>query len=115
MTMAADSLDLMSELQIGMNSLQNESPELAAAFVQMDQAAYVEGELERKYKELIGLGIAVAMRCEYCINIHVKNALEEGANREEILEAAAVAVAFGGSPAMAYAATTLLKALEAFE
>jgi pyruvate dehydrogenase E2 component (dihydrolipoamide acetyltransferase) len=113
--MSADSNELVSELQAGIGKLQGESPELAAAFVQMDQAAYVEGELERKYKELIGIGIAVAVRCEYCINIHVKNALEEGASREQILEAAAVAVAFGGSPAMAYVATTVLNALEAFE
>lgn len=113
--MSGDSVELVSGLQAGISKVQSESPELVAAFVQMDQAAYVEGELERKYKELIGIGIAVAVRCEYCINIHVKNALEEGASRDEILEAAAVAVAFGGSPAMAYVATTVLKALEAFE
>ena len=113
--MSGDSVELVSELQAGISTVQSESPELVAAFVQMDQAAYVEGELERKYKELIGIGIAVAVRCEYCINIHVKNALAEGASRDEILEAAAVAVAFGGSPAMAYVATTVLKALEAFE
>lgn len=113
--MAEDSMELLSELQEGMNQLQGDSPELMAAFVQMDQAAYVEGELERKYKELIGVGIALAMRCEYCMNLHVKNALAEGANRDEILEAAAVAVAFGGSPAMAYLSTTIMKALDAFE
>jgi len=81
----------------------------------MDNAAYIEGELARKYKELIGLGIAVALRCEYCINIHVKQAFQEGASREEILEAAAVGVAFGGSPSMAQVATQVLKALESFE
>jgi pyruvate dehydrogenase E2 component (dihydrolipoamide acetyltransferase) len=113
--MAEDNMELLSELQEGMNQLQGDSPELMAAFVQMDQAAYVEGELERKYKELIGVGIALAMRCEYCMNLHVKNALAEGANRDEILEAAAVAVAFGGSPAMAYLSTTIMKALDAFE
>jgi pyruvate dehydrogenase E2 component (dihydrolipoamide acetyltransferase) len=113
--MAKDPNELMAELGEGMTQIADECPELAAAFVQMDQAAYVEGELERKYKELIGLGIALAVRCEYCINIHVKQALEEGATREEILEAAAVAVAFGGSPSMAYVATAVTKALEAFE
>jgi pyruvate dehydrogenase E2 component (dihydrolipoamide acetyltransferase) len=113
--MAADSLELMDELQEGMGKLQEECPELMAAFVQTDQAAYVEGELERKYKELIGLGIALTVRCEYCINLHIKNALAEGASREEILEAASVAVAFGGSPAMAYMATSVMKALDAFE
>jgi AhpD family alkylhydroperoxidase len=113
--MAKDPLEVMAELEKGMNKIEEECPELSAAFVHMDNAAYIEGELERKYKELIGLGIAVALRCEYCINIHVKQALHEGASREEILEAAAVGVAFGGSPAMAQVSTNVLKALESFE
>lgn len=112
--MAIDSNELMAELGEGMVALGEESPELMDAFVQMDNAAYIEGELERKYKELIGLGIAVAVRCKYCMNIHVKQALNEGANREEILEAAAVGVAFGGSPSMSEVATTVMQALEAF-
>jgi pyruvate dehydrogenase E2 component (dihydrolipoamide acetyltransferase) len=113
--MAKDPNELLSEMFSGMKAVGEVVPELNAAFVQMDQAAYVEGELERKYKELIGLAIAVYSRCEYCITLHTKNALNEGANREEILEAASVAIAFGGSPSMAYTSTTLMAALEEFE
>jgi pyruvate dehydrogenase E2 component (dihydrolipoamide acetyltransferase) len=113
--MAKDPNEVLSELFSGMAALGEEAPELNAAFVQMDQAAYVEGELERKYKELIGMAIALFTRCEYCMNLHVKQALSEGASREEILEAAAVAVAFGGSPSMAYLSTTIMNALDAFE
>lgn len=113
--MPQDPDKLMEELTDGMAEIRGECPELVAAFIQMDHAAYTDGELDRKYKELIGLGIALALRCEYCINIHVKQALEAGANREEILEAAAVSVAFGGSPTMAYVSTRIIKALDAFE
>lgn len=107
--------ELLAELGERMVQLEDEAPELSAAFVRMDQAAYVDGELERKYKELIGLGIAIYAKCEYCINIHIKQALDEGATRDEILEAAAVAVAFGGSPAMAHVAMVVLKALDELE
>lgn len=110
-----EAMQLLTDLAVGMGQLEDEAPELAAAFVQMDNAAYVEGELERKHKELIGIGIAVATRCPYCISIHVKQSFDEGASREEILEAAAVGVAFGGSPAMAYVASVLMPALEEFE
>ncbi len=113
--MVKDPEELMADLGKGMVTIGDEAPELGAAFVRMDQAAYVEGELERKYKELIGLGIALYARCEYCMTLHVKQALNEGATREEILEACSVAVAFGGSPAMAYLSTTVLKALDTFE
>jgi AhpD family alkylhydroperoxidase len=113
--MAKDPTELLEEMQGGLAKLQDECPELMGAFVNMDQAAYVEAELERKYKELIGLAISLYARCEYCMSLHIKQALSEGATREEILEAASVAVAFGGSPSMAYLSTTVMKALEAFE
>jgi AhpD family alkylhydroperoxidase len=113
--MEFDAEQLLNDLVTGMSVVGEEAPELAAAFVQMDNAAYVEGELERKTKELIGIGIAVATRCQYCICIHLKQGLDEGATREEILEAAAVGVAFGGSPAMAYVASTLIPALDQLE
>ena len=113
--MEFDAEQLLNDLVTGMSVVGEEAPELAAAFVQMDNAAYVEGELERKTKELIGIGIAVATRCKFCICIHLKQGLDEGATREEILEAAAVGVAFGGSPAMAYVASTLIPALDQLE
>lgn len=113
--MAKDPNEVLSELFAGMGKIAEEQPELNAAFVQMDQAAYVEGELERKYKELIGLAIGLFTRCEYCMTLHTKNALNEGASRDEILEACAVAVAFGGSPSMAYMVTTVMNALDEFE
>jgi pyruvate dehydrogenase E2 component (dihydrolipoamide acetyltransferase) len=113
--MIRDPNELLDDLNGGFGKLGEDCPELMGAFVKMDQAAYVEGELERKYKELIGLAVALYARCEYCMTLHVKQALSEGATREEILEAASVAVAFGGSPAMAYLATTVMSALEEFE
>jgi AhpD family alkylhydroperoxidase len=113
--MAKDPNELLNDLNNGFGKLGEESPELMGAFVKMDQAAYVEGELERKYKELIGLAIGLYSRCEYCMTLHVKQALAEGATREEVLEAASVAVAFGGSPSMAYLATTVMSAIEEFE
>ena len=113
--MERDSKELLAELGERMVQLEEEAPELSAAFVHMDQAAYVDGELERKYKELIGLGIAIYAKCEYCMNIHIKQALDQGATRDEILEAAAVGVAFGGSPAMAHVAMVVMKALDELE
>ena len=113
--MAKDPNELLEDMNNGFGTLNEECPELMGAFVRMDQAAYVEGELERKHKELIGLAIALYARCEYCMAIHVKQAIAEGATREEILEACSVAVAFGGSPSMAYLSTSVMKALEEFE
>jgi alkylhydroperoxidase/carboxymuconolactone decarboxylase family protein YurZ len=48
-----------------------------------------------------------------CIVVHVKNAVNAGANKQEILEAAWVAVMMGGGPALSYI-QCVLKALEDF-
>ena len=55
------------------------------------------GELPRKYKELIGLGISLCEKCYPCIEYHVSAATEQGATRQEILEATAVALGMGGA------------------
>jgi len=71
--------------------------------------------LDVKIKELISVAIGVFSRCEYCIAFHVYKALEEGATRDEIMEAAMVAVAFGGGPTMAYSTTLVRDSIDEFE
>jgi alkylhydroperoxidase AhpD family core domain len=41
-------------------------------------------------------------QCDWCIAIHVANAVKTGASREEILEAAWLAVLMGGGPKLLY-------------
>ena len=42
------------------------------------------------------------VRCKYCVEIHVEKTLKVGAAKEEIFEAATVAILMGGVPAMTY-------------
>ncbi len=83
------------------------------AFMNFFKEAAKPGALSAKEKALIAVAIAVSERCSYCIAIHTKNALDAGATREEILEAAKVAGLMGGGPALAYI-TLVLEALDAF-
>jgi pyruvate dehydrogenase E2 component (dihydrolipoamide acetyltransferase) len=105
----------VGELSRGLEAVGKESPKLMAAWNRVDGAAYTEGELSRKHKELMAVAISVATRCSYCIGYHVQHCFEAGATREEIVEAANVGVAFGGSPALAYMGAVLMPALEEFE
>jgi AhpD family alkylhydroperoxidase len=57
-----------------------------------------------KQKQLIALGIAVAVHCEPCIESHVEKCLKAGAAGPEIMEAAGVGVLMGGGPAYMYSA-----------
>lgn len=73
-----------------------------------------EGTLDTKTKELIAVGTSITARCKYCIAIHVEKALKAGATKDEIMEAATVAILMGGGPAMTYV-VEVKKALEEFE
>jgi len=79
------------------------APEIGKAFGQMFQALMKDGALTVKQKELIALGIGVAVRCKSYIYLHVEKALQAGATPAEIMEAAGVAVMMGGGPVSTYA------------
>jgi len=69
------------------------------AFVQMEQAAYSDGALKKKVKELIAVGISVRLNCESCMQWHIEQAAVSGATYDEILEALEVGIEMGGGPA----------------
>jgi len=65
-------------------------------------AARKDGALAGKYKSLIGLAIGLSKRCAPCIAYHTKAAISLGATKDEVLEAAFVAVLMEGGPAQAH-------------
>lgn len=68
-------------------------------FLEMEQAAFSDGALPKKHKELIALGISVVKNCESCMQWHIEQAASAGATFEEILEAIEVGIEMGGGPA----------------
>ena len=42
--------------------------------------------LSRKMKELVAIGVSMAVNCPNCLDGHIKKALKDGATREEISE-----------------------------
>jgi len=65
-------------------------------FLAMESAAYSDGALAKKYKELIAVGISVVKDCESCMQWHIEQAAVSGASYEEIFEAIEVAIEMGG-------------------
>jgi AhpD family alkylhydroperoxidase len=93
--------------------LGREIPDTMASFRQLHKNATRDKTLDTKTKELIALGIAVAVRCDGCIAYHVHDALKAGAERDEIMETVGVSVLMGGGPALMYAAEAV-EALDQF-
>jgi len=78
-------------------------PDQTRAFSALGKAVKEGGELDFKTKEFIALGIAVAMRCEACIVLHMEALVRVGATREEVGDVLAMSIQMGGGPAMMYA------------
>ncbi|MBN1680925.1 MAG: carboxymuconolactone decarboxylase family protein [Anaerolineae bacterium] len=96
-----------------MGQLGQEIPDTMKAFAQLHKAGGGDGVLSAKVKELIALGIAIAVHCDGCIAFHIHDALAAGASREEIAETIGVAVLMGGGPSVMYGCEAL-EALEQF-
>ncbi|MFA6809369.1 MAG: carboxymuconolactone decarboxylase family protein [Eubacteriales bacterium] len=113
--MAKDPRQMLNDFLGGLQEVGKTNEAQVGAFMGLLGAAYEPGKVDVKTKELISVAIAAYSRCEYCIVFHVFKAFEAGATREEILEAAMVAVAFGGGPSIAYTVTLLKQSIEVFE
>ena len=102
--MAADLTGAIKEVRIG-------APETMKAFSGLARAALEAKALDGKTKELLALGIAVAIRCDGCIAFHAQAAVKQGATREEVMETMGMAIYMGAGPSVMYAA----QAVEAFD
>jgi AhpD family alkylhydroperoxidase len=95
--------------------LEKEARNLYQGFNELMKYCYKPGALDRKYKELMAVTAAVATRCIPCLANHTNNALSAGADREEVLEAAAIGVEFGGGPSFVVVRDHLLDFLDDLE
>lgn len=73
-------------------------PDIAAAHEAIGRAGDEAGPLDRKTVELIKLGISLGAGLESATKSHARRALQHGASREEIEQAAALGVNTVGLP-----------------
>lgn len=99
--------DFIDDMSGSLRELNKAIPDTTKGFSTLTRGAMDNGVLDHKTKEMVALGIAIAMRCEPCIGFHVKSLARTGATREEMSDVLAVAVQMGGGPSLMYAAKTL--------
>lgn len=79
-------------------------------FFNLDTAAYRDGALDSRTKELLGLAASTVLRCNDCIDYHLVQCRQAGWNDAEIYDALNVALIVGGSiviPHLRHAVETL--------
>ncbi len=63
----------------------------------LDTNTYMDGALDSKTKEMLGLVSSMVLRCDDCIRYHVEQCFEMGVTKEEIFEIFSVANVVGGT------------------
>jgi AhpD family alkylhydroperoxidase len=80
------------------HSFYSKKSKVYQSFIDMEQKTYKDGKLSKKHKELIAVGISIVINCESCMEWHIKQALNEGASEDEILESIEVGIEMSGGP-----------------
>ena len=95
-------LQYLKEVAETVGEFKKEMPDAFTAEKTFTDAVYRDGALSTKTKRLMAMAIAVNAGCQGCITYQVKLAVEAGATKEEVVEAASVAVSIGGTSASAW-------------
>ena len=91
-----DKIEQIIKLRNQAHSFYFEKSKVYRSFADLEQKTYQDGILAKKQKELIAVGISIAINCESCMEWHIKQALDDGAKEEEILEALEVGIEMSG-------------------
>src|SRR5688572_18838692 len=83
---------------------------LAAKFFEYYGSVFKEGALTQREKALIGLAVAHAVQCAYCIDAFTSESLEKGADERQMMEAVHVACAVRGGASLVHSVQMMDKA-----
>jgi AhpD family alkylhydroperoxidase len=63
----------------------------------LDTNTYLDGALDGKTKEMLGLVASMVLKCDDCIYYHLEKCFEKGVTTEEMMEIIGVANLVGGT------------------
>lgn len=82
-------------------------------FSAFHELVYEDGHLPKKLKKgLMGLATAILAKCPWCIRSCIRDGLQEGVTKEEIVEAINIAIVMNGSSCIGHAPATMEAAAE---
>ncbi|MDT8393817.1 MAG: carboxymuconolactone decarboxylase family protein [Bacteroidales bacterium] len=92
-------VDAFNEYRRKMNErlLSAENNKIIKRIFNLDTNTYLEGVLDVKTKEMLGLVASMVLRCDDCIKYHLQKCYQLGVSSEEVLEIFGVANLVGGT------------------
>ena len=98
--MALEYMDRYAREQALIEQLAHESEDVMSAYEEYRDRVLGTGALSHHVKQLIALGITLALGGDDEVVSYLHDALKAGASRSEVLETIGVAVLMGGTPAL---------------
>lgn len=94
----ADIVKEFNDYRSKMNEkLLNDNNKIVKRIFNLDTNAYMDGALDVKTKELLGLVASAVLRCDDCIKYHLETSYKQGISKEEMMEAMGIATLVGGT------------------
>lgn len=95
-------LEYLEKVTNLVDEFKQELPQAYVAQKTFRDAVYQDGALSTKTKRLMAMAIAIRVGCPGCITFQTKLAVEAGATKDEVVEAASVATSMGGTTSNAW-------------
>jgi AhpD family alkylhydroperoxidase len=93
---------VQEDLRPSYDALRAAIPGVTSAYGALHAAAFADGALDTKTKELIALAIAITRECDGCIAAHARGAARRGASADEVAEMIGVAISMNGGPGIVW-------------
>lgn len=94
----SDLVDDFNDYREKMNSrILEDNNKIIKRIFNLDTNAYMDGALNVKTKELLGLVASAVLRCDDCVRYHLETCYKEGLKKEEVVEALGIATLVGGT------------------
>lgn len=95
---------VLDELKPLHRELRHAIPDVYKGFGELSKAAFADGALDRRTKELMAFAIGVVEGCDGCVASHGLAAARAGATRQQAAEAIGVTILMHGGPATIHGA-----------
>ncbi|MFX1388246.1 MAG: carboxymuconolactone decarboxylase family protein [Promethearchaeota archaeon] len=94
--------------------LMKKSDEFFKNFGKVDDDAFSDGTIPKKYKELTMVTVSIVSKCKECVEYHIKECLRVNSSTPEIVDAIKMGIMAGGSVSYPYVRHSfkILKKLE---
>lgn len=80
----------------------NENNKVLKRIFNLDTKAFIDGALDKRTKEMLGLIASLVLRCDDCINYHLESCYKEGVTRDQVVEILGIGTLIGGTIVIPY-------------